>query len=195
MARKRRFRPGSFETLEPREVMSAAGRIAPVVIRPLDQSGRRADATATAIALVNQSFSTFTRDYLQAQGAFLATPRSGDDRQIFQMFIRQRTNLLATELTRTLARVPGSLQTLSGSARNQTGSRVVLQAFLRARIDGPGRNSLLGNLGNNRFVMLASQANNQSATLVTYQALTAIETARTNTLNAVTFLVNKTFHN
>lgn len=117
------------------------------------------------------------------------------------MFIVQRINLLSEELTQTFASLPGSLKSVKA---NHPGGPLALQAFLRNRINGPGESSLLVALAGTgpksspipAVNSLSGPGSGPTATLYTSQALSAIETSRAATLNATSYLVNKTFkHN
>ncbi len=67
MREQRRFRPDSPEGLEARVALSLGGAIAPVAVGKHSVS-TRADQNQAIVAAVNQTFDSFTTDYLQAQG-------------------------------------------------------------------------------------------------------------------------------
>ncbi len=191
MKKRRRFLPASPECLEGRAVMSAYASVAPVPVSPAAVTRRSsADLATAAAAQANQAFDAFTRDYLQAQAAYLAT---GSAEKSFRSYVRQRVQLLSLDLTRTLSHVPGSFEKLSTQS---PGRSVVLQAFLRNRITGNSLNSLYGNLTNVQGGAVPPAGSTATtATLYTYQALSAIETARASTINGVSLLVKHQFQN
>lgn len=200
MKERRRFRPDRVEPLEPRAVPGAGvgGLIAPVPVHhvtivrtPLP------DLYVRVTTAVNQAFDAFTTDYLQAQGTYFAAPATGAP--AFQNYIRQRVRLLSEQLVRAFAAVPGSLNRLP-STFGGTGGSLVLQAFLRRQIGvargqqvNGGNGTLLAALLSN--VPPATVAATPAATLYTLNATTAIETARTATVNGIRFLVHHTFEN
>jgi hypothetical protein len=194
MSERHRFRPVVPESLERRVVLDRGARIAPVAIAPLDVSGRRRDLAQAAADQVNQAFDAFTRDYLQAQGAYFAADpgQAPSAARFFRSFIVQRLNLLGQQLTRTFTQLPGSLNRLPNAA---PGGSIVLQSFLRTRITGNSPDSLRVALAGPNNPIPPVMTSGTTATLYTSQAISAIETARTSTQNGVGFLLNRTFKN
>ena len=202
MKDRHRFRPSGVEPLETRTAPAAGGLIAAVAVRPaLVVHASLPDLYARVSLLVNQAFDSFTRDYLQAQGTYLAPvkPPAVAASAPFATFIRERVRLLSQELVRAFAQVPGSLNRLP-STFGGTGGSIVLQTFLRRQIgDARGRQSdgqpgtLLNSLLNN--VPPAGIGTSPATTLYTLNATTAVETARAATINGVRFLVHNTFKN
>jgi hypothetical protein len=91
------------------------------------------DSSTTRITdAIDRSFDAFTADYLQAQSAYLASVTT-ETRSTFLSVTQQRVNLLAQELTQTLARVPGTLK------RANSSPTVPLNAFLNRRITSTHR--------------------------------------------------------
>jgi hypothetical protein len=182
------------EALESRVVLSRVASIAPISVAKLNVR-HHINATQDVVNAVNQSFDSFTTDYLQAQGAYLAAPSSGSH-TAFRSFVVQRVDLLAAQLTRIFAHVPGSLNRLQTSS---SGGPVVIQAFLRSRINGNSSRTLLTALtGPGGAIpplrMAAATATiDTTATIYTDQAISAIETARALTINSVGFLYGQAF--
>ncbi len=197
MKDRHRFRPLAVEGLETRVALSRVGGISPVSPARLANAARN-NAVQAVVNQVNLSFNSFTTDYLQAQGAYLAattgaTPSKGA-RAAFKNFVAQRIDLLAAQLTRTFAHVPGSLTRLQTSS---SGGPVVVQAFLNTRINGTSRTSLLealeGGRGNPGAIPPAGTSG-PTATIYTDQAISAIETAQTSSLNSLGFLYGGSFN-
>jgi hypothetical protein len=199
MKDRHRFLPTGVEPLEPRAVPShVSGLISPVAIHPVTVVHTPLPDLYTRVTTaVNQAFDSFTTDYLQAQGTYLATSLATPGP--FQSFIRQRVSLLSEELVRAFAQVPGSFNQLP-TTFGGTGGSIVLQTFLRRQIGTPragqpdgGPGTLLFSLLNNIPPITAGSS--ASVTLYTLDATTAIATARAATVNGVRFLVHHTFHN
>jgi hypothetical protein len=197
MKDRHRFRPLAVEDLETRVALSRAGGIAPVSPARLASTARN-NAAQAVVNQVNLSFNSFTTDYLQAQGAYLAattgaSPSKGA-RTAFKNFVAQRVDLLAAQLTRVFAHVPGSLTRLQTSS---SGGPVVVQEFLNNRINGTTRTSLLetleGGRGNPGAIPPAGTSG-PAATIYTDQAISAIETAQTSSLNSLGFLYGGSFN-
>ena len=107
-------------------------------------------------------------------------------------YVRQRVEQLSGQLTRIMSHLPGSLNRLPPSFSG--GGSIVLDSFLRTRINGNGRASLMTALVGPRSPAIPpTPASGPSATIYTDQAISAIETARTATLLGASFLLNKTF--
>lgn len=195
MKQRHRFRPAILEMLENRMVLSHGVSFAPVAVNHLNHSGRRSvKLSQVAIDETNQFFDSFTRDYLQVQGAYFAADAKDLNAKLtFREYIVQRTNLLAQQLTRTFAQLPGSLNRLPSSS----GSATVLASFLQNRINGAASPSLRASLagGARGNTIPVPPVSGPAATLYTYQAISAIETARTATLNSASFLIHHTFIN
>lgn len=189
LGKRHRFRPLLHGALEPRVVLSRNALIAPVTV----SAGAIADRNSRTQAVVDQiniAFDAFKQDYLQAQGIYLIS-RSSDAQKAFRSFVNERTDLLASQLTRIFAKVPGSLDPLDTSS---PGGPVVVQAFLRTRINGLGPNSLLQKLNGRRSSAIPpTNVSNNAATLYAEQAISAIETTRSATLNSVGFLFSQSF--
>ncbi len=198
MRERRRFLPIDLEPLECRVVLSRASLVSPISVAPLDVSGRKTSRTALTIDQINQTFNSFTDDFLRAQGAYFASTASAtDSKTLFRDFIKQRLNLLSQQLTRTFIQLPGSTTKLANPTAQQA---IVVQAFLRGRITSNSANSLNRalagtNTANSPIPPDPTQVAGSSVTLYTYQATSAIETARTATLNAAGYLINGTFKN
>jgi hypothetical protein len=192
MRERRRFRPATPEGLEARWVLSGGAVIAPVTVGkpPVTAHNNRNQAIADQ---VNQTYDSFTSDYLQAQGAYLANSSSQAAHLAFSHYVAQRVKLLAAQLTRIFAHVPGSLQPAPTSS---PGGPVVVQNFLRTYINGPASTSLLvaleGRSAGNGAIPPPGTSG-PTATLYTDQALSAIATARTITLNSIGFLISHSF--
>lgn len=207
-AGRRRFRPDLGGPLEDRVVLSraagfAAAGIVPVQVAPLDVSGRGTSLVRSVNDAINQAFESFKRDYLQSQAAYFATDTGTTNpnvaQQLFRSYIGERLNLLTQELTRAFIHVPGSLNRVAST--NQ-GTSLVVQAFLRNRISGPGQLSLQRALigrptpgGAGGAIPLVGTVTGPTITLYTNQALASIDSARAATVNATTFLLNDTFKN
>jgi len=193
MRERHRFQPEVLQGLETRVVLSGGGLITPVTVGQLTITARN-DATHAVVDQVNQAFDSFTTDYLQAQGTYLANSTATNAQTAFHDYVTQRIELLATQLTRIFAHVPGSLNPLQTST---PGGPVVLQSFLRTRINGLGRSSLLmslvGRRGLGNGALPPPGTTGTTATLYTDQAISAIETARTASLNSVGFLYSHSF--
>jgi len=195
MKERHRFRPQASNVLESRVVLNRGALIAPVAAGQLTITGRN-EATSEVVAQVNQTFDSFETDYLQAQGAYLANSSAQYAQTAFTNYVSQRVELLAAQLTRIFAHVPGSLNPLQTST---PGGTIVLQSFLRTRINGLGRSSLLmaleGRRGLGSGALPPPGTTGTTATLYTDQAISAIETARTASLNSVGFLYSRSFQN
>jgi hypothetical protein len=207
MKDRHRFQP-ALAGLESRLVLSRLATISPVSPAKLAIAAHK-NAAQAVVDQVNQAFDSFTTDYLQAQGAYFEAPNVGA-RNAFKNFVTQRTDLLAAQLTRIFAHVPGSLNKLETAS---SGGPVVVQQFLRTRINGNARTSLVrsleGGSGNpsaippalkqptvttNTGQAIAPTYTGQAvATIYTDQAISAIETARTASLNSLGFLYGKSF--
>ena len=133
MKERRRFRPTTVDWLETRVVLNASGRhIAPVSAGHVTTNARNA-ATQAVVNNVNSSFDSFTTDYLQAQGTYFAAGATQGAHTAFRQYVGQRIQLLAAQLTQIFTHVPGSL---NQSKVSTPGGPVILQTFLRSRIDG-----------------------------------------------------------
>jgi hypothetical protein len=207
MSKTRRFRPVVAEPLEERLVLDAAGlAVAPVNVAALDTSGRRGNLAKAVSDQVNVAFDSFSRDYLQAQGAYTSpnpNPNPSDPqgvaaRTYFRDYVVQRLSLLSQQLTRVFTQLPGGLNRIPGSTFGG-GSTLVLTSFLRTRITGNDAESLSTALARPTRgaaeLPLGAALQGTAATLYTSQALTAIDSTRTATLNATNFLLHHTFKN
>jgi selenocysteine lyase/cysteine desulfurase len=191
MRQPHRFCPGIVEGLEDRLALSRGVTVAPVVVGKVP-AAQHQSATHAVVNNINLAFTAFTADYLQAEGAYLASDSKSSE-GVFRTFVGQRVNLLAAQLTRVFAHIPGSLSLLQTSS---SGGPVVLQNFLRTRINGDDRSSLLTALVGRGSLVGAVPPYNASgptATLYTDQATTAIETAQATTINCVAFLYSQSF--
>jgi hypothetical protein len=194
MKERHRFRPAILGCLEPRVVLSGSVHIAPVTTGHVSTSPRNA-ATQAVVNNVSASFDSFTTDYLQAQGAYFAAGSTQEARGAFRSYVSQRIDLLAAQLTQIFTHIPGSLNQLQPST---PGGPVILQAFLRTRINGTSertmRFSLIGRGRNGGAIPpVDTTGTTATATLYTDQAITAINTARIVTLNSVGFLYSNSF--
>ena len=190
---RHRFRPAVDDCLEDRRLLSARGLIAPVAVKPLPIHLAKPSLALQATTQVNQAFDSFNTDYLQAQATYFAptnTPTTAP-KSFFSNYVVQRVRLLSQDLVKTFTPLPGSFNRLPGSTFG-TGGSIVLQTFLRRVIDGTQGSTLRNELVDNIPV---TKLSGPPATLVTLNATTAIETARTSTLNSVNFLLRHTFHN
>ena len=201
MKNRRRFRPVASEALEPRLALTHGGPLNPALIGTLSPNVRASGPIGRVRAQVNASFDRFSADYSQAQGAFLSSVGTAAVLPAFKSFTEQRVSLLAQELARTLARVPGSNERIANmNQQHNNGSNVVLSGFLNRKINGPmgsgmpGVNSLLATLTSDA-VTPAAGATGSGATLYTLAATNAIQSARAATINAIGFMVNGTFRN
>jgi hypothetical protein len=92
--------------------------------------------------------------------------------------------------------VPGSLSLLQTSS---SGGPVVIQEFLKTRINGSSGKSLLhtliGGSGDDTGAIPPVGTTGPTATLYTDEAISAIETTQTATLNSVGFLYGNSFNN
>ncbi len=93
-------------------------------------------------------------------------------------------------MTQIFTHVPGSLNQLKVST---PGGPVILQTFLRSRIDGTSDRTLRFALLGNGGAVPPVGTNGTTATLYTDQAITAIETSRTVTISSVGFLYSRSF--
>jgi hypothetical protein len=193
MRKRHRFCPAATEDLETRVVLSELASITPVKVARLTTSTHHNPAQAV-VNQVNLAFESFSSDYLQAEGTYLANTND-NSLAAFKNYVPQRVALLASQLTLIFAHVPGSLK-LSQTATS--GGPVVLQVFLRTRIDGDARTSLLNALvgpGGNRGAIPPLGTTGTTATLYTDLAISAIETAQNATQNSVVFLYARSFQN
>jgi hypothetical protein len=193
MKGRHRFRPAFLQDLEPRVVLSGGAQISPAPVGKLTINAR-STITHQVVDQINVAFDSFTTDYLQAQGAYLHDSTAPHATTAFANYVNQRVELLAAQLTRIFAHVPGSLNRLQTST---PGGPVVLQSFLRTRINGLGRTSLLVSLNGRRGVgssaLPPAGTTGTTATLYTDQAISAIETARTASINSAAFLFSHSF--
>jgi hypothetical protein len=190
---RHRFRPASLPGLETRVLLSKGALIAPVTVGKLTINARNT-ITHQVVDQVNVAFDSFTTDYLQAQGAYLQDSTAPHASAAFTNYVNQRVELLAAQLVRIFAHIPGSLDRLQTST---PGGPVVLQSFLRTRINGEGRTSLLmsliGRRGLRSSALPPPGTTGTTATLYTDQAISAIETARTASINSAAFLFSHSF--
>jgi hypothetical protein len=191
MNERHRFRPAMIEGLETRVVLNRSSLIAPVAVGKLTITPRNTTNQAV-VDQVNAAFDSFTTDYLQAQGAYLSnsTPSA---HTAFTHYVAQRVQLLAAQLTRIFAHVPGSL---ARSPASTPGGPVVVQTFESTYINGSARTSLLESLEGRRTgagAIPPPGTTGTTATLYTDQAISAIATTRTISLNSVGFLVSHRF--
>src|SRR5437016_4263385 len=100
-----RFRPESPDPLERRLALTHGGPITPALIGTLSPTPEASGPGGRVVAQTNAAFDRFSRDYFQAQGAYLS---SGAAQGPFTSFTDQRIALLAQELTRIFARLPGT---------------------------------------------------------------------------------------
>jgi hypothetical protein len=195
MKDRRRFRPVMGDRLERRLALRHGGPITPALIGTLSPTPRASGPAGRVAAQANQAFDSFTQDYSQAQGAYLS---SGTASGAFEAFTTQRVNLLAQQLTRIFARLPGSFAQIKNThQRSVSGnSTVVFQAFLFKKINGNGggNDSLLQTL-NSPSVVPPAGTKGAAATLYTLTATNAIQSARIATINAVKYIANDTFKN
>jgi hypothetical protein len=197
MRERHRFRPGGWDCLESRLALTHGGPISPGLIGTLSPNPRASGAAGRAVAQVNAAFNQFTVNYLQAQGAYLSSGTSNDSKA-FQAYTTQAIAVLAQELTRTLARLPGSLVYIKNKTqRDRTGSSVVLQAILHSQITGADDPTLtpdaLQKTLNTSVPM--TPPTGASATLYTLTATNAIQAAQIGIINSIRYLVNHTFNN
>jgi hypothetical protein len=192
MRERRQFRPERLEGLEARVVLSNRGLIAPATVGKLNTSAKT-NSNQAVVDQVNQTYESFTSDYLQAQGAYLANGASAANHTAFSHYVGQRVKLLAAQLTTIFVHVPGSLNL---APKSSPGGPVVVQSFLRSYVNGPAPTSLLvaleGRKGGTGAIPPAGTTGT-TATLYTDQALSAIATTQTITLNSVGFLVSHRF--
>jgi hypothetical protein len=192
MREQRRFRPEALEGLEPRVVLSQGAVIAPVPVSKPTVTPR-ANQNQIIVTAVNQAFDSFSTDYLQAQGAYVASGTSQQAHAALTHYVAQRVKLLAAQLTQIFAHVPGSL---NPSRTASPGGPVVVQNFLRSYINGPAPTTLLEALEGRRSgtgAIPPPGTTGTTSTLYTDQALSAIATARTVSINSVGFLVSHSF--
>jgi hypothetical protein len=198
VGKQHRFRPFACEELELRALLTHGGPLNPALIGTLSPNTRAVGPLGRVQAQVNASFDRFSTDYFQAQGAFLSAGSTSGLLPAFKTFTEQRVNLLAQELTRTLARVPGSYTRIANTGQQaQNGSNVVLTGFLNRKINGTGSvgaNSLLTTLTSNALLPPAGTAG-AGASLYTLAATNAIQTARAASINAVRFMATGAFNN
>jgi hypothetical protein len=189
---RRQFRPTAGELLECRLALTYGGPLAPALIGTLSRNPRASGRTGRVVAQINDAFDRFTRDYMQAQGAYLS---SGAATSAFTTFTTQRVNLLAQELTRIFARLPGSFARIqNANQRSMTNSSIVFQAFLRRNINGAPASSL-GKILTSSDVVPPQGTTGAGATLYTLTATNAIGAAQTATINAAKFVASGTFAN
>jgi hypothetical protein len=196
---RHRFRPDGPDPLERRLALTHGGPVAPALIGTLSPNPQASGRSGRVVAQINAAFDQFANDYLQAQGAYLtsAAPQS-----TFVTFTTQRVNLLAQELTRIFARLPGSFHKIETASMRSATSNVVLQPFLRRNITGTGNDpdsgsqSLLKTLTSSAVVPpeMPAKPTGAAATLYTLAATNAIQTARTASINAARFIANGTFN-
>lgn len=139
------------------------------------------DSLTTRVSdAIDREFDSFTADYLQAQGAYLASS-TRDSKVIFRNVTRLRVNLLAQQLTQVMSRIPNTL------ARSKGAASTPLQQFMVRRITAPPpADTLLGSLLDpDTIPPIGTPA--ADATLYTLAATNAIETARVATVNGAKF--------
>ena len=197
---RRVFLPSRLDglELEDRVVMSqGALTVSGLVLNPAQRSPR-ALRHLSPRNRVNQAFDQFTTDYLQAQQVYLASSGLQNADVTFKAYTTQRVNLLTQQLVQALVLLPGSLEKLRPQQRLTSSQSTVLQAFLFRTINGTGTNapdSLLTAL-NNAVPPAPTSGTTTPApavTLFTLEASNAIETARTNTINASYLLSTNRF--
>jgi hypothetical protein len=195
MRERHRFRPGGWDGLEKRLALTHGGPISPGLIGTLSPNPRASGAAGRAVAQTNAAFNQFTVNYLQAQSAYLSSGTMNDTKA-FKAYTDQAIQVLAQQLTRTLARLPGSLVYIKDqNTRSKTGgSSVVLQAILRSQIIGGPKD-----LQNLQARLMNAVPDNPptgaSATLYTLTATNAIQAAQLGIINSIRYLVNHTFNN
>ena len=188
----RRFRPEGPDPLERRLALTHGGPLAPALIGTLSPNTKASGRSGRVVAQLNSSFDRFTNDYLQAQGAYLSSGIPSNEP--FKAFTTQRVSLLAQELTRIFARLPGSFARIENKQqRDNSQSDVLFQAVLRRNINGPVPTSLLAKLNSNAVVP-PPMTTGAGATLFTLTATNAIQTARVAMINAARFVANGTFN-
>jgi hypothetical protein len=189
---RRYFRPEPLQDLESRVALNRGGLIAPETVGRLNTSAK-VNQNQAIVDQVNQTYDGFTTDYLQAQGAYLSNATSQPAHTAFSHYVAQRVKLLAAQLTTIFVHVPGSLGL---APKSSPGGPVVVQSFLRSYVNGPAPTSLLvaleGHRGNSGAIPPVGTTGT-TATLYTDQAISAIATARTISLNSVGFLVSHRF--
>ena len=184
---RNRFRPEFPDPLESRVVLTHGGPLTPALIGTLSSNPKPSGRFGRVVALTNDAFDRFTNDYFQAQGAYLS---SGVASAPFTAFTTQRVNLLAQELTRIFAILPGSFaQITSSHQRALNKSDVLFQAILYRNINGAPQTSLLKTL-NSASVVPPPSTSGAAATLYTLTATNAIQTARTALINSARNIAN-----
>lgn len=198
MDRKHRLVPKLGDRLEPRVVLSRGVSIAPIAVAPLNLSARVRALDTAAIQSVNETFDSFSRDYMTALGAYFGGKDQGDAvrpaKDQFARFVIQRIDLLSQQLTQIFVQLPKATRPVAGGPRGT----IVLQSFLRSRINGtqPGtlRANLVGsNFNDNAQLMPAPGDSSSITSLYTARSLNAVETARAATINSAGFLLKGTF--
>jgi len=198
MRQRHRFRPTELDRLESRVVLSQFSAIAPAAVAPLNVSSRVRGLNVATVDQINQAYDRFTQDFLQSQGAYFAaghTETTTDPQtaqRYFRSFIVQRVDLLAQELTNVFVQLPG------GVRRGGPNGSSLVQSYLRQRINGPGRATLVVQLAGRSVRDVANlipppATTGPAATLYTNSVLTAVEASRAATLNASGFLLKSTF--
>ena len=185
---------GNPEILEARLVLSGAGARSAVVASALSGSGSRNARALRISERVDAAFNSFTRDYLDAQAAYLqaiqANPASSSPfANVFKNVVNQRVNLLSQELIRAMSQLPNATVRVRGE------SETPLEAFLRRRITDPdASNSLRSALTADAALPIAAAADiSAGAALYALSATNAIDAARASTINAAKFLVGGVF--
>jgi hypothetical protein len=189
-AKSHRFRPEGLGPLERRLALTHGGPITPALIGTLSRTPAASGPGGRVVAQTNAAFDRFSGDYFQAQGAYLS---SGAAQGTFVSFTDQRISLLAQELTRIFARLPGTFSYInSAHQRDMTGSDVLFQAILKRNINGTPPSSLKSKLDSNDVVPPPGTSGG-GATLFSLTATNAIEAARTSMILAAKFIANGTF--
>ena len=198
MRQRRQFRPTELDRLESRVVLSQFSAIGPAAVAPLNVSGRVRSLNVAVVDQINQAYDRFTQDFLQAQGAYFAADRTGGTsdpqtaQRYFQSFIVQRIELLSQELTNVFVQLPG------GVNRGGPNGSTIVQSYLRRRITGPARTTLVMQLAGRgprdaANLIPAPTTMGSPATLYTSSVLATIDASRAATLNASGYLLKSTF--
>ncbi len=193
MRQHHRYRIGDWDRLESRRALTHGGPITPALFGTLSLTPQASGPAGRVAAQSNQAFDSFVQDYTQAQGAYLSAGSTVSS-ATFEAFTTQRVNLLAEELTRIFARLPGSFAAITDShQRSLSGnSSVVIQAFLFNKINGTANTSMVQVL-NSSTVVPPAGTTGAAASLYTLTANNAIQSARIATINAAKNIALGTF--
>ncbi len=194
MKRNQKFIPSAFDHLEDRVVLSSYRGYSVVVsgLHPRQNVLNRRQTTV--VAEVNQAFSSFQNDYVQARATYFASivnesTASTATANAFKFYTTQRVSLLAQQL------ISSFLQYKPSTAR-QHGQPSTLQVLINHRIIGINGEPTAGSLENSLLTTIPPAGTSApTATLYSLSQDNAIEAAQVAILNGAGILRNGDFGN